>query len=65
MPYRRVAAGSYEALGRPNPSAALQEAPADVIAEVLQRLSECGLTARVCAAPAVASLPPSCDERDA
>ena len=47
VPYRRSIAGSYEALGRPNPSASLQETPADAIAEALQRLSECGLTARV------------------
>ena len=47
VPYRRPVSGAYEALGRPNPSASLQEPPADAIAEVLQRLSECGLTARV------------------
>ena len=47
VPYRRPVSGAYEALGRPNPSASLQEPPADAIAEVLQRLSACGLTARV------------------
>ena len=48
VPYRRPRGRRrYEALGRPNPSASLQEPPADAIAEVLQRLSECGLTARV------------------
>ena len=46
VPYRR-AVPALRALGRPNPSASLQEPPADAIAEVLQRLSECGLTARV------------------
>jgi pyruvate formate lyase activating enzyme len=47
VPYRKPVPGVYEALGRPNSSMALQEPQATVIAEVMQRLSGCGLTAHV------------------
>jgi len=47
VPYRRPVPGTYEALGRPNPSAALQEPDAEAIAEVVQWMSECGVRATV------------------
>jgi pyruvate formate lyase activating enzyme len=47
VPYRKPVPGVYEALGRPDPSAGLREPQATAIAEVVQRLSECGLTAHV------------------
>ena len=40
VPYRRPVPGTYEALGRPNPSAALQEPEAEAIAEVVRWMSE-------------------------
>jgi pyruvate formate lyase activating enzyme len=47
VPYRRPVPGAYEALGRPNPSAALQEPEAEAIAEVVRWMSECGVRATV------------------
>jgi len=47
VPYRRPVPGTYEALGRPNPSAALQEPEAEAIAEVVRWMSERGVRATV------------------
>ena len=47
VPYRRPRSGLYGALGRPDPSAALQEPRAETVADVVHWMSECGLTARV------------------
>ena len=47
VPYRRVAAGSYEALGRANPASALREPGPDAVAATVRVFSECGLTAAV------------------
>jgi pyruvate formate lyase activating enzyme len=45
VPYRRPVPGTYEALGRPNPSAALQEPEAEAIADLMHQMAECGVRA--------------------
>ena len=47
LPYRRVAAGSYEALGRTDPASALREPGPDAVAAAVRVFAECGLTAAV------------------
>jgi len=45
VPYRRPVPGTYEALGRPNPPAALQEPEAEAIADLMHQMAECGVRA--------------------
>jgi pyruvate formate lyase activating enzyme len=47
VPYRRPAAGTYEALGRPDPSARLAEPGPDAVAAVCRLLSAHGVRASV------------------
>ena len=47
LPYRHVFAGSYEALGRTNPSAALTEPGPDAVTAAVRVFAACGLTAAV------------------
>ena len=47
VPYRRVAAGSYEALGRANPASVLRESGPDAVASAVRVFAEWGVTAAV------------------
>ena len=47
LPYRRVASGSYEALGRSNPAGGFTEPGPDAVAAAVSVFTECGLTAAV------------------
>jgi len=47
LPYRAVAAGRYESLGRANPSARVPEPGPDTVAEVVRVMADCGLSAAV------------------
>ena len=47
VPYRRPVPGRYEALGRPNPSAVLQEPEAEAVGVLVYQMSECGVRATV------------------
>ena len=47
VPYRKPAAGAYEALGRPNPASGLREPGPDDVAAAVSVFTDCGLTAAV------------------
>jgi pyruvate formate lyase activating enzyme len=47
VPYRRVDASAYEALGRPHPLGAINEPSPEAIADAVRLMAECGVRATV------------------